>query len=112
MEYKLKVTDELKWINNILEVKNTDDVLVLIVDFTPKYLEFFNTTISGQGERWDGFDFMKDEDTICAEGEQQGSVYIETENETYKYADFGKYSVTLVFVKDFSNNKTKCVYSK
>lgn len=112
MEYKLKVTDELKWINNILEVKNTNDILVLIVDFSPKYLEFFNTTNWGQGERWDGFDFMKGEETIYVEGEQQGSVLVETKDETYKFADYGKYSVTLVFVKDFSSNKAKCVYSK
>jgi len=112
MKYKLKVKDDLNWISNIFEVKNTKDVLVLVVSFTPKYLEFFSAgSLESNGE-WNGFAFLKQDETLYAEGEQVGEVMVFTENGVERYLEFGKYNVKAVFVDNISYVRSKLIYPK
>jgi len=101
MEYKLKVTDELKWIDNICEMKNTDEVLVLYVDFHAKRLFFIEGgSYEENNKEYRGVAFMKDEETLYAEGEQIGEVMVLTDKNVSMFMRYSKYELTLVFVKN------------
>ena len=113
MEYKLKVTDELKWIDNICEMKNTDEVLVLYVDFHPKRLMLIEGGSYEGDKEYQGVAFMKDEETLYAEGDQIGEVMVMTDNKTRMFIRHSKYELTLVFISDYWNeSEYKVIYSE
>lgn len=103
MEYKLEVSDKAGWIDYILEIKNTEDTLVLITYFNPPYVRVKSASVYRQGTRYGGFYYKN--------GQQTGAVLVTTKEDTCKYVNFERHSATLVFLKDFDPSMLKRVYS-
>ena len=109
MKYNLEISDQNNWINTIYEEKNTKDILVLNIDFQPKYLG----TMLSTGDKNLELMFYKDENTLRAEGvDKPGTVEINFE-EDFHFLSFsygGRYSHTICVVRD--NMRGLLVYSK
>jgi len=109
MKYTLKVNDENSWVDTIREEKNTKDILILNINFQPKYLG----TMLSTGDKNLELMFYKDDDTLRAEGiDKPGTVDINFE-ENFNFLSFSygsRYSHTICVVRD--NMRGLLVYSK
>ncbi len=100
MKYKTKIIDPGKWISSITEIKNTDDTLLINVDFHAKYLSIFKENNRKINEFKIGF--IKTEDTLYAGNyEGLGEVIIIPECEIFQYFinDYGRYSCDICLIK-------------
>jgi len=113
MQYKLQVKDDLKWIGSISELKNTNEVLVLYVNFHPKRLMIIEGGSYEGDKEYQGVAFMKDEETLYAEGDQIGEVMVMTDNKTRMFIQHSKYELTLAFINDYWNeSEYKVIHSE
>lgn len=114
MEYRIKVNDKNKWINNIFESKNTEDMLVLEVDCRAKRLSVFSGSIITGENSSSGhiITFFKTDDTLYAENnpEEFSEIIIYGISEYRFITNGGKYNTSLIFIPHSTTAKN--IYGK
>jgi len=115
MNYEVSIDDPNKYISTIYILKNTRDILLVNVEFIPKYLQLFQVASS---DGYYGFDFMPDADTLYIDETKRylGSGHVKFKIEDIKYPylnlDIGKSNCVMVYLRFPNYKKSKRIYEK
>ncbi len=106
MKYTIEVADEDNWIEQIVEVFNTDKTIKLEVFLIPKYLMGFSGGSDNKKEHELGL--IRSAETLlktCNDSGNQHKISIEIEYDSEMFFSENRYSITLVFVKSETRNE-------
>ena len=113
MKYNLKVKDKLNWVNHIVERLNTNDLLILHIDFNPKRLDIGDREefILDENKRKYVLTFTADKDTLHTKNKNQdGEIKVDVNFYCMMFYNIDKYSTTLTLIRDSVLGAEKIIY--